>query len=86
MSRSRSLRLFSFALASLLSFGILALVGCGESPPAAKKTDQTAPAPVAPSSTKTAKGKGKNLNPTSDMDRDEVRAFRKQQAGQAKPQ
>lgn len=82
MTRKHPSRLAPWVTAPLLGLFLIPFAGCGETPPAEKKA---APAPAAaPEPPKTAKGKGKNTNPTSDMDRDEVRAFRKQQREQGK--
>ena len=66
------------ALASLA----LTLAGCGESSPP-EKPKTSAPAAQALPQPKTD-AKGKKTDPTSLMERDEIRAYRKQQREQGK--
>lgn len=78
-------RLRLLALSGALALSAAFVGGCGESaPPEQPKTETPAPAPTAPA--KTAKGKagGKVSDPTVDMDRDQLREYKKKLKEQGK--
>ncbi len=85
MILSRSNRYLSWLLVPMLTLSTVALIGCGESTPPATKPDATSTvATPAPPPQAKGKAKGKKVDPTADMDRDEIRAYRKQQREQGK--
>jgi len=69
-----------------LAFATACFVGCGEPTPSPKPV--ASPPDASPASQPQAKGKtkGKKIDPTANMDRDEIRAYRKQQREQGKVQ
>ncbi|QEH33795.1 hypothetical protein OJF2_23240 [Aquisphaera giovannonii] len=84
----RSLKPSTSPLCSgFLAFGVLALNlgGCGEAtstPSATAKAESTTPPPA---TSKAKSAKAKNADPTAEMSRDELKAYKKKMREEGKP-
>lgn len=74
----RSLVTATLALSAAL------VTGCGEKAPPAAPTTAPAPSPASPTTKASKSAPGKGVDPTANMERDELRAYRKKMKEQGK--
>lgn len=78
------LRLRRSFVTATLALSAALVIGCGEKAPSPAPTTAPAPSPASPTAKASKSAPGKGVDPTANMERDELRAYRKKMKEQGK--